>query len=153
MSVSFSPHPCQYYCNFLMVSILTGVRFYLIILSIYLHASDWRCWASSHVPVGHLSFSEKNVNSGLLPNFKLGCFNVELYELFIYFGIYLLVTFANNFSPLIGWLFFFSGLLCCKFYLVVDDFILFCLLIFVVKWLILSPYSIFAFPQGNFLFP
>ena len=55
MSVSFSPHPCQYYCNFLMVSILTGVRFYLIILSIYLHASDWRCWASSHVPVGPLS--------------------------------------------------------------------------------------------------
>ena len=49
-----------------------------------------------------LSSSEKNINSGLLPNFKLGCFNVELYELFIYFGIYLLVTFANNFSPLIG---------------------------------------------------
>ena len=55
--------------------------------------NQW-CWASFHVPTGHpyVFFGDMSIiffgdmSICLLPIFQLGCFFVQLYELFIYFG-------------------------------------------------------------------
>ena len=108
--VLFSPHPWQYlFLKFYILAILTDVRWYLTVVFIWISLM-MKCWASSHVSVGHLYVFFGNFCLfmcsvhfliGLLIFCMLSCIN----------SLYILDTnplsgmsFANIFSHLIGYL-------------------------------------------------
>ena len=107
--IPFPPHPCQhlFFVFFLLISILTGVMWYLIMVLICIslmignvQQQPCACWLSAF-PLC------RNVYSVLLFIFYLSFPEVGLYELFIYVGYLsvLVISFENIFSELVGCLF------------------------------------------------
>ena len=105
MRVPFSPHPCQ---HLLLVFFFDDSQ---CGFDLHLTDDEW-CWASFHVPLGHLHAFYGKMSTQfffLFFNWVVGFFDVELYELFIYDGLYIMVvSFANIFSHSVGCLFILS---------------------------------------------
>ena len=114
----FSLHPHQHFI-FLIIAVLTGVGWFLIVILIFISfmMSDAGQFFMYFWPSACLFW--KNVCSDLLPILKLVCclFAIELYEFFIYFGYFYLITYmiCKYFLPFIRLPFCFTdGFLCCE---------------------------------------
>ena len=96
MKIAYSSHPCQHllFIVFLMTAILTGVKWYLIVVLTCISLITWMlsiiscvCWTSGCL--------WKNVYSDLLPILKLHCFviSIKLYRFFLYFRYWLFIRY------------------------------------------------------------
>ena len=89
MKAPFSPHPCQHllFLVFLIIPILTGVRYYLtvVLISISMMISDVEHLFMS---TGHFSVFGKMSVQVLCPffNWIFWFFDIELHEMLVYFG-------------------------------------------------------------------
>ena len=114
---SFSPHPCWHiFVVFLIIAILLPVGWSHYGFDLHF-CDDYQCWASFHVPFGHLYiFFGKMSIQVFCPLFSqvFFFFNIELYELFaLDISPFLVILFANIFSHSVSYLLILvSGFLC-----------------------------------------